>query len=67
MAKKIWTKKRIDRYVEDNGGETFGLLDCFPFSKGARKCIEDAYEDEDNFTDSDLCDFILELAYKEVG
>lgn len=65
--KQTWTRESLDKYVEDNGGETFGLLDCFPFSEDARKRIADAYEDEDNFTDSDICDLILELAYKEVG
>lgn len=67
MANKTWTKEKIDKFVEKNGGETLGLLSCFTFSENSLKRINEAYEDEENYTDSDVCDLILELAYEDVS
>ena len=62
---KHYSKEMIDAFLESHGGDAVGLLEVFPFSKESRKRIDEAYEDEDNYTDSDVCDLILELAYAE--
>lgn len=64
---KKWTKKKVEEYVEQNGGETYGLLDVFPFTNENQERIQNAYNDEENYTDSDVCDLIMELALKQVA
>lgn len=64
---KNWTKQRIDEYVENEyGGFALPLVEEFPFSEESLIRINNAYMDEENYTDSDICNLILELAYKEV-
>ena len=63
-----WTKERIDDYVENEcGGCAVGLVEVFPFSKTAKERIKRAFADEENYTDSDYADLILELAYEAVA
>lgn len=64
---KDWTKQRIDEYVVNEcGGFALPLVEEFPFSEESLIRINNAYMDEENYTDSDVCDLVLELAYKEV-
>lgn len=62
MKNEIWTKKKIDKFLKDNKGNAIKLFSKFPFSDEARERIVDAWA---NF-DENVCELILELAYKEV-
>lgn len=64
--KKHWTPETIRQFVEDNDGDALNLLYDFPYSPINKQKIDAAYRDEDNFTDSDFCDYLIDLAIEQV-
>lgn len=66
--KKFWkTIQEVDEFVEQNGGDVMCLLGEFPFSDKTEQMIDVAIKaDEDVVSDSDLCDYIIDCAHKEI-
>lgn len=65
--KKFWkTIQEVDEFVEQNGGDAMCLLGEFLFSEKTRQMIDAAIKADDEVTDSDLCDYIIDCAHNEV-
>lgn len=65
MRKKNWTKEKLDAFFEDGNMAIELVEEGFPFTKEETERInKELNDEEEEMSDSDLCDMIEEIAYK---
>lgn len=56
-------KEKVDKFLSENDGSVFSIVNTFPFNEEERSIIRNGFSDS-TLSDEDMEQLILDLAYR---